>query len=107
MGFDDAGCPTPTVQPDVYRDPSGGTQAELPESGSYDLLRLLLFGLNSAEEVGIRVMLIAYIMSPPHQRPSLATLGHTLGISKQAVSQRLTRFREILPEIAREVGFEG
>ena len=69
------------------------------------LLGLLTSGATTAEQIGRRVALVAFIMQPPDRRGTLTDLGRLLGVSKQRAHAMLTRFRQELPQIAIESGF--
>ena len=71
------------------------------------LLRVLIVGAPDAAIFYRRGLCIGYLLKVPGYPTTLEELGLALGISKQAAAQWLTRFKALLPEIAREIGLEG
>jgi hypothetical protein len=101
--YDDAGRPTAVDLPAVYGEPE--PDAEPRDYGK--LLALLIAGAPDAQTVGRRALCLGYMLQARGAPATLADLGRTLGISRQAAHRRLTRFRAILPAMAKEIGLAG
>ena len=102
--FDDQGHPVKVDMPVVYDEPD---QDAPPERDYGKVFSMLIIGTTDAETIRRRVLCWAYLLKAPGGPRTLDELGLALGITRQAAHKWLTRFRAILPHLAREVGFEG
>ena len=101
--FDEQGRRIAVTHPVYEPTPANDDRADAPDFS--DLLALLTCGAETAEQIGRRVALVAFVMMPPDRRGNLSDLGRLLGVSKQRAHAMLTRFRQELPQIAIESGF--
>lgn len=83
------------------------TEAQPPPRDYGKVFELLTVGAPDALTVGRRTLCLAYLLKAPGCPRTLAELGAVLGVSRQMAHKRLTTFRALLPEIAREINFAG
>ena len=106
FGFDEAGI-VPAVWPEAIEPEADATPREASGCDYGRLLALLTTGAPDADTIAWRALLLAYAMKSEGGPQTLADIARVMTVSRQAAWLRLTRFRALLPAIAREVGFDG